>query len=387
MTDSDRNGPRPSALAGDADAAADTLGAGQGGVGARHFGHPCGDVVGHGGHAGAGEVHMQGQALAGGRAPAVLVEQLLEEVEPLLVMVEQIEAAAQPVAELDLAQVTGVELGGVGRQPALDHVVRAEAHPGECLVGAAVHDHGIIAHVHVAVIVDPPLLDSVKAGHEGRGIGHGTDRLKKRRACVLGGFVAGLQWFRARALTHGPRIRALEFGPPPPDYRHGNARRPSWRASLDDGFSSRRVPRASWHSRRWQDRDTSAGSRSWPPRRSMRRTAWRSGAPTRWRISPKAPPCRARPITRWSGTARHGISPAPTTARPLPTIPGPMRRNMAASAPGRWRRRASSIPRSPTTGPSWMTSSTSISTTTFRHAGRRTSPASSRRAMTAGRKS
>jgi hypothetical protein len=71
-----------------------------------------------------------------------------------------------------------VELGTEGREVAARHVVGAKAHFGKGLIGAAVEQDGVIAHVHVTVIVDPALLDRVKAGQERRGIGHGEGLLK-----------------------------------------------------------------------------------------------------------------------------------------------------------------------------------------------------------------
>ena len=165
---------------------------------------------------------MQRQALASGGAPAILVEQFLEEVEPLLVMVEQEEAAAQPVAQLDFAQVADVELGGVGRQPPLGHVTGPEPHLGKGLVGAAIHHYGVIAHVHVAVIVDPALFYLVKAGQEGRGIGHGETFSRQRRVRSMG-FHGTIAMVSARPVTHAQRFRDLDFGALLPDHRQAQS--------------------------------------------------------------------------------------------------------------------------------------------------------------------
>jgi len=137
-----------------------------------HRGHTRGDILGHGHDARAVEIHMQGQPFARGGNPAIAVIEFLKEVKALAIVVEKIKAAAKLIAQFHLAQIADVELGAEGGEVAGGAILGTKAHFLECLIGAAVEKHGVVAHVHVTVVVDPALFDRVESGEEGLGVGH-----------------------------------------------------------------------------------------------------------------------------------------------------------------------------------------------------------------------
>ena len=144
-------------------------GMGRGGMRRAHrldIGH---DVGGEGRDLGAAHVDVQRKAFHGRRQPAIGMVDLLVGVHPLLVMVEQLERDGHLVAKVQFPDIAEVDLGGVDGELALACVGRAKPHRFERLVAAAIEQDIVVGHVHVAVVVDPVLLDLKDRGNEGRG--------------------------------------------------------------------------------------------------------------------------------------------------------------------------------------------------------------------------
>jgi len=87
-------------------------------------------------------------------------------------LVEHLEGGGDLVAEMQLADVADVDLCGVGCQSPLACIFRPHAQQFEGFVGATVEQDVVVGHVHVAVIIDPVLLDLENARDERGGIGH-----------------------------------------------------------------------------------------------------------------------------------------------------------------------------------------------------------------------
>lgn len=163
-----------------ADGAADDVGLGQAAVGAGHLGEAGGDVAGKGRDLADTEVDVQGDQLAGGRYPALTgVTELLEDMQPLGVVPEKLQAHPYRISLGEFALVDHMHLAGEHRQVAGVHVALPDA---DQLIGFAeggVEKHVIVGHVQVAVIVDPLGADRHDGGDEGREVDGGkTGRIQ-----------------------------------------------------------------------------------------------------------------------------------------------------------------------------------------------------------------
>jgi hypothetical protein len=98
-------------------------------------------------------------------------------VHALGVVAEQQRREAQRLAAPDLTVVGDVRLQAERRHLVGAPVRLVQSHPGQERVGGEVEDHDVVAHVHVAVVVDPLGTDDVAVFVEGRGqVGHGGQR-------------------------------------------------------------------------------------------------------------------------------------------------------------------------------------------------------------------
>jgi hypothetical protein len=138
------------------------------GVGGLHLGEGSRDVGGEGRGLAGRYVNMQRHVLGGGRHPALGgVKQLLEEMQPLGVVVEELKGHPHRVARMQLAQVAHVHLGGEAGLPACLHIIGAAAQKLERLVHRPIEQNVVVGHVEMAVIVDPRRLDPHHRGDEG----------------------------------------------------------------------------------------------------------------------------------------------------------------------------------------------------------------------------
>ena len=155
-------------FSGDADFAAFAVGRGEVGLGRFHCCHVGHDVFGHGGDFGgvAGLVDVEGEGFACGGQPTVGVPEFLEDVEAFGVIVDQVEGGGDAVGLMKFAHIADVEFGDVRRAACAVAVVGAEAQQRVRLVRALVHQHRVVGHVEVAVVVDPFGQDGHGGGAE-----------------------------------------------------------------------------------------------------------------------------------------------------------------------------------------------------------------------------
>ena len=79
--------------------------------------------------------------------------------DPLVIVVDQLEADRDLVALVEFADIADVDLGGENTHRALAHIVCAHAEFSEGLVRATIEEDVVVGHVHVAVVVDPARFD------------------------------------------------------------------------------------------------------------------------------------------------------------------------------------------------------------------------------------
>lgn len=139
----------------DADAATYAVGARQVFVRVIHIGDAGKYVWPHGGDAGARLIDMQREGFACGGEPAVFMPQLLITMEPLFVVIDNLERAGDHVAFVQFAHIADVMFGDVGGATGLVTVIRSKAKFGIHLIRALIHQDRIIGHVEVPIIVDP----------------------------------------------------------------------------------------------------------------------------------------------------------------------------------------------------------------------------------------
>jgi hypothetical protein len=89
-------------------------------------------------------------------------------VNPLGVVIEQPRREPQRIARADFALVRDVRLETECRHASRPAMRLVEADEAEELVGREVEDHQVIAHVHVAVVIDPLRADDVTVAIERR---------------------------------------------------------------------------------------------------------------------------------------------------------------------------------------------------------------------------
>ena len=112
-----------------------------------------------------------------GEVALLRVVHLVEVVQALGVVTEEQRGEAQRVALADFAVVGHVGFEAEGGDARGAAVGLVEADRAEELVGGEVEDHDVVAHVHVAVVVDPLRPHAIAVEIEWRlnVLGHGGD--------------------------------------------------------------------------------------------------------------------------------------------------------------------------------------------------------------------
>ena len=122
---------------------------------------------------GAGLIDVQREGLACSRQPAVVVPDFLIHMKAFFVIIQQLKGDLHGIIHMQFAHITDVEFGDIGGAAGVGQIVGAKAEDRVGLVGALIHQDGIIGHVEVAIVVDPFGAHGEGGGAEG-GICHGV---------------------------------------------------------------------------------------------------------------------------------------------------------------------------------------------------------------------